>query len=168
MEGCHVRCRKCELNKQIDNRSSMNVDSLKTILLVDDDEDCRLIIRDTIESSNFRSGVFEVSSGEEALAFTHRQSPFENAPIPDLIYLDIEMTGLNGIEVLKKLREDIRTKKIPIVMMTGMDDDQNKTLATQYGANSYCLKPSDPAQFHRTILQATDYWLNVHCPPPIS
>lgn len=135
------------------------------ILLVDDDADFRLIIRDTIEGAHADGQIYEVASGEEALAFTHREPPFENAPRPGLIYLDIEMPGLNGVEVLRVLKTDERTKDIPVVMMTGIDDDGEKRKAALLGANSYCIKPADPNRLVETVYKATDYWLTIHKSP---
>ena len=81
-----------------------------TILLVDDDEDCRQLIRDAIEHGMLDNPVFEVSSGEEALAFLKRKGAYANAnaPRPGLIYLDIEMPGMGGQETLKAIRKDPR------------------------------------------------------------
>ena len=112
-----------------------------TILLVDDDEDCRHLIRDAIEQGKLDNPVHEVCSGEEALAFLNRQGSFVDAPRPGLIYLDIEMPGMNGQETLKAIRQDPRFADIAIVMMTGFTDDQQKVLAMASGANSYTNKP---------------------------
>ena len=75
-----------------------------TILLVDDDPDCRMLIRDAIESSKFSHTVYEVSDGKEALHFLRQAGEFSAAPRPELIYLDIEMPGMNGLEALKAIK----------------------------------------------------------------
>jgi CheY-like chemotaxis protein len=136
-----------------------------SILLVDDDEDCRLLVRDAIESANVKNDVFEVSDGAQALAFIRRQLPYEEAPRPGLVYLDIDMPNLNGLEVLKELKSDADTKDIPVVMMTALDDDKEKLEAARLGANSYCVKPTDPFHFIETVIKATDYWLTIHKSP---
>jgi CheY-like chemotaxis protein len=136
-----------------------------SILLVDDDEDCRLLVRDAIESANVKNDVFEVANGEQALQFIHRLPPYDEAPRPGLVYLDIDMPNLNGLEVLKELKRDAETKDIPVVMMTALDDDKEKIEAARYGANSYCVKPTDPYQFIETVIKATDYWLSIHKSP---
>lgn len=136
-----------------------------SILLVDDDEDCRLLVRDAIESASVKNDVFEVANGEEALAFIRQQAPYEEAPRPGLVYLDIDMPNLNGLEVLKELKSDAETRDIPVVMMTALDDDKEKLEAAHSGANSYCVKPTDPIQFIETVIKATDYWLTIHKSP---
>jgi CheY-like chemotaxis protein len=133
-----------------------------TILLVDDDEDCRQLIRDAIEQGKLDNPVYEVSSGEEALAFLHRTGPWADAPRPGLIYLDIEMPGMDGQETLKAIRRDPRFADIAVVMMTGVTDDAQKILAMANGANSYTNKPTDALTFMQTVMQSTDYWLRIH------
>jgi CheY-like chemotaxis protein len=133
-----------------------------TILLVDDDPDCRLLIRDAIEQGKLDNPVHEVSSGEEALAFLNRQGAYANAPRPGLIYLDIEMPGMDGQETLKAIRRDPRFADIAVVMMTGVTDDQQKREAMASGANSYTNKPTDALTFIHTVVQSTNYWLRIH------
>ena len=133
-----------------------------TILLVDDDPDCRQLIRDAIEQGKLDNPVFEVSSGEEALAFLHRQGEFIDAPRPGLVYLDIEMPGMNGQETLRAIRQDPRFADIAVVMMTGVTDDEQKRQAMTAGANSYTNKPTDAMTFMQTVVQSTNYWLRIH------
>lgn len=133
-----------------------------TILLVDDDPDCRTLIRDAIETGKLDNPVFEVSSGEEAVEFLHQQGRHPNAPRPGLIYMDIEMPGMGGLETLKAVRTDPRFADICIVMMTGVTDDEHKRIAMHNGANSYTNKPTDAASFIQTVLQSTNYWLRIH------
>ena len=133
-----------------------------TILLVDDDEDCRQLIRDAIEQGKLDNPVYEVSSGEQALQFLRREGAFANAPRPGLVYLDIEMPGLDGQATLKAIRSDPRFSDIAVVMMTGVTDDQQKRLAMSNGANSYTNKPTDALTFIHTVVQSTNYWLRIH------
>jgi CheY-like chemotaxis protein len=133
-----------------------------TILLVDDDPDCRELVRDAITSSKVSNRVYEVADGREALDFLHRRGPYACAPRPGLIYLDVEMPGLNGQETLKQIRSEPAFKDIPIVMMTGVTDDTQMRLAAENGANSYTIKPANAEQFLRTVLASTNYWLTIH------
>src|SRR4051812_27450058 len=132
------------------------------ILLVDDDQDCRQLIRDAIEQGRLDNQVYEVSSGEEALQFLRRQGKHANAPRPGLVYLDIEMPGLNGQDTLKAIRQNPCFSDIAIVMMTGVTDDEQKRLAMATGANSYTNKPTDAATFIQTVAESTNYWLRIH------
>jgi CheY-like chemotaxis protein len=133
-----------------------------TILLVDDDEDCRTLIRDAIEQGKLDNPVYEVSSGEEALAFLKRQGQYADAPRPGLVYLDIEMPGIGGQETLKAIRQDVRFADVAVVMMTGVTEDEQKRLAMASGANSYTNKPTDAVTFMQTVVQSTNYWLRIH------
>jgi len=132
------------------------------ILLVDDDDDCRQLVRDAIEHGKRDNAVYEVTSGEEALAFLQRTGSFANAPRPGLIYLDIEMPGMGGQLTLEAIRKDPQFADIAIVMMTGVTDDQQKRLAMANGANSYTNKPTDALSFMHTVVQSSNYWLRIH------
>jgi CheY-like chemotaxis protein len=132
------------------------------ILLVDDDEDCRLLIREAISECKIVNQVYEVPDGKTALDFVFRRGQYANAPRPGLIYLDIEMPGLNGQEVLRAIKSVPELRDIPIVMMTGLSDEDQMEQAAQNGANSYTLKPANAEQFLRTVLDSTNYWMKIH------
>ena len=135
------------------------------ILLVDDDEDCRLLIKDAIMDGKIGMQIYEVGSGEEALDFLYRRGVYADAPRPGLIYLDIMMPGITGQEVLKTLRSNREFSDVPIVMMTSLEDDKEKEMAVKNGANSYTVKPKDPLEFMKTVMEATDYWVSIHRRP---
>ena len=137
-------------------------DSPITILLVDDDADCRLLIRDAVAECKVSNDVCEVSNGIEALEFLARKGKFADAPRPGLIYLDIEMPGLDGLETLKRIRANEAYRDIPVVMMTGVCGEKQMQTAAALGANSYTLKPANAEQFLRTVLASTNYWLTIH------
>jgi two-component system response regulator len=133
-----------------------------TILLVDDDPDCRLFVRDAIADSKVSNSIFEVADGQEALDFLQHRGRWHNAPRPGLIFMDIEMPIVNGIEALKRIKADPDLRDIPIVMMTGVSDETQMRAAAEAGANSYTLKPANAAQFLKTVLASTTYWLTIH------
>ena len=135
---------------------------LVRILLVDDDDDCRLLVRDAIRAGNILNEVHEVSSAEEAMDFLHRRGKHTDAPTIGLVYLDIQMPGMSGQEMLKVIRSEEEFKDLPIVMMTSLSDDVEKEAAASSGANSYTVKPHDPELFVRTVIEATHYWVGVH------
>ncbi len=133
-----------------------------TILLVDDDPDCRMLIRDAVEECRVSNAVHEVRDGQEAMAFLTRAPGYEQAPRPGLIYLDLEMPGMNGLEVLARIKADPELRSIPVVMMTGVSDETQMQRAAEAGANSYTIKPANAEQFLRTVLASTTYWLTIH------
>ena len=132
------------------------------ILLVDDDPDCRMLVRDAIEASKVSNRVYEVSNGREALDFLHRRGAYADAPRPGLVYLDIEMPGLGGQDTLRAIRAMPEYRDTPVVMMTGVSDETQMRLAAENGANSYTLKPASAEQFLSTVLASTSYWLTIH------
>jgi CheY-like chemotaxis protein len=133
-----------------------------TILLVDDDPDCRMLIRDAIAASKLSNQVIEVSSGEQALQVLARQGQYVDTPRPGLIYLDIEMPGISGLETLRRIRQDRDLQEIPVVMMTGVSGEEEMKQAARDGANSYTLKPANAEQLLQTVLASTNYWLTIH------
>jgi two-component system response regulator len=132
------------------------------ILLIDDDADCRMLVRDAIEQSKVANVVHEVRNGMEALEFLSQSGPYEGVPRPGLIFLDIEMPGMDGQECLRRIRANADFKDIPIVMMTGVSDEAEMRRAADNGANSYTIKPASAEQFLRTVLACTNYWLTIH------
>jgi len=133
-----------------------------TILLVDDDPDCRLLIREAISQCKISNRVYEVKSGQEALDFVFRRGQYSGAPRPGLVYLDIEMPGLSGQDVLRTIKSSPQHRQIPIVMMTGVSDEKQMELAARNGANSYTIKPASAEQFLKTVLASTNYWMMIH------
>ena len=91
-----------------------------------------------------------------------REGPHGNAPRPGLIFLDIEMPGMNGQDTLKWIRSQEQFRDIPVVMMTGVAEENQMEEAAANGANSYTIKPANAEQFLRTVLASTNYWLTIH------
>lgn len=147
---------------QIDVQADASEREPITILLVDDDADCRMLVRDAISESRVRNQVIEATNGAEALDILHRRGPYADAPRPGLIYLDIEMPGKDGQQTLREIKAEPELRDIPVVMMTGVADEQQMQLAAANGANSYTIKPANAEQFLRTVLASTNYWLTIH------
>lgn len=133
-----------------------------TILLVDDDPDCRLLLRDAIAGSKVRNAVYEVGTAEEGWKFLNREGAYDDAPMPGLVFLDIEMPGVGGIELLKAIKQTPAFQHITVVMMTGVSDEHQLREAAAAGANSYTIKPANAEQFLRTVVDSTNYWLKIH------
>src|SRR5690606_36732102 len=118
--------------------------------------------RDAISESRVRNQVNEATNGAESQDIIHRRGPYAVAPRPGLIYLDIEMPGKDGQQTLREIKAEPELRDIPVVMMTGVADEQQMQLAAANGANSYTIKPANAEQFLRTVLAITNYWLTIH------
>ena len=130
-----------------------------TVLLVDDDPDCRMLIRDVITAAASRAEVCEAADGRQALDFLRRLGAFARSPRPDLIYLDVEMPALSGREVLKAIRSDPALRDIPVVMLTGLDDEEEKQEALRNGAAGYVVKPAEPRRFLAVVTRSVNHWM---------
>jgi CheY-like chemotaxis protein len=137
--------------------------SALVVLLVDDDPDCRMLMRDALAECATATAVHEVSSGEEALEFLQRGAKYINMPRPELIYLDIEMPGgIDGLETLRRIRAIREFNDIAIVMMSGLCGEKEMQTAARCGANSYTIKPASAEEFLRTARDSAGYWTAVH------
>jgi CheY-like chemotaxis protein len=133
-----------------------------TILLVDDDEDCRMLVRDAIEvcDADHQNNVVEVHDGQAAIDYLKRS--VSEGKKPGLIFLDVEMPRMNGIEALQKIKSDPSLKDIPVVMLTGVAEEEYMQRAAVFGANSYTIKPASADEFIKTVSNSATYWLRVH------
>ena len=124
-----------------------------------------MLIRDAIAESKVSNRVIEAADGAEALDILHRRGAFADALRPGLIYLDIEMPGMDGQRTLQAIKASEQLRDIPVVMMTGVADEQQMVTAAANGANSYTIKPANAQQFLQTVLASTNYWLTIHQHP---
>jgi CheY-like chemotaxis protein len=137
------------------------------ILLVEDNPlDAEFMLR-ALREAGFANNVHWVKSGPEALDFLLCDKAYAGRAdvLPRLIFLDLKMPGLNGMEVLQKIRADARTRRIPVVMMTSSNEERDVARAYQLGANSYVVKPMSFAALVNIARQAGNYWLAINRVP---
>jgi len=138
------------------------------ILLVEDNKaDAMLTIR-ALKKHNLANNLVHLIDGAQALDFIFGKGEYEGRNIehkPRVIFLDLKMPKLSGLEVLQVLKSDERTKKIPIVMMTSSNAEKDIIESHQLGVNSYVVKPVDFDNFSKTITDLGFYWLVVNHPP---
>jgi len=134
------------------------------ILIVEDNPgDAELTIR-ALKKSNLANHVTHLVDGAEALDFLFGSGPYSDRnldKIPKLILLDLKMPKVDGLEVLRHLKSDVRTKMIPVIILTSSDDDPNIKRCYELGANSYIVKPVELNNFVKTISEVGMYWLVV-------
>jgi two-component system response regulator len=136
------------------------------ILLVEDTEsDAQLCLR-ALKSNNVANHVVWLKDGAEALEYIFGPDAApELGPIPRLILLDLRLPKVNGFEVLRRLKGDERTKRIPVVVLTSSREDRDIVESYELGVNSYVTKPVSFEVFSRTVAQLGYYWLAVNEPP---
>ncbi len=138
------------------------------ILLVEDNKsDAKLTIR-ALKKHNLANNLVHLIDGAQALDFIFGTGEFEGRNInekPKVIFLDLKMPKVSGLEVLKIIKSDERTKLIPVVMMTSSKEEQDIVESHQLGVNSYVVKPVDFDNFSKTVCELGFYWLVVNTPP---
>lgn len=123
-----------------------------TILIVDDDPGHIELIRRNLRRSGIRSEIVSLTSGGEALDYIHRRGKHAgHPPTTPIVLLDINMPGLNGIEVLRELKSNEATKSIPICMLTTTDSPEEINRCYAAGCNGYVTKPGTPEAFADAI-----------------
>jgi CheY-like chemotaxis protein len=136
---------------------------LLNILLVEDNPDHAILTQRALMRGNTLNPVVVVEDGQAALDFL-----FDAArALPALVLLDIKLPKLDGLEVLKRLRANERTRRIPVVILTSSDDERDLADSYDLGVNSYIRKPVDFEQFIKVARDVGLYWLILNEPPPL-
>ena len=138
------------------------------ILLVDDSQDDVDLTLHALRTENLANRVFIARDGEEALEFLfctgpHVQRSFDHPP--KLVLLDLKLPKVDGMQVLKQVKDDPRTKIIPVVLMTSSREERDLVRGYNLGANSYLQKPVDFDEFRKMVKLLGLYWLVTNRPP---
>jgi CheY-like chemotaxis protein len=136
------------------------------VLLVEDDPGDVLMTREAFEDHKVRNNLHVVSDGVEALAFLRRQGDHAAAPRPDLILLDLNLPRKDGREVLAEVKGDDDLRRIPVVVLTTSDADEDILRSYDLHANAYVTKPVDFEQFLSAVRQVDEFFLSVVKLPP--
>ena len=140
----------------------------KIILLVEDNPDDEALTLRALQKNNILNEVIVAHDGVEALDYLFCTGPHAGRDInfqPQLILLDLKLPKVDGLEVLRQLRDDPRTRLQPVVILTTSSEERDVISSYQLGANSYIRKPVDFAQFMEAIRQLGLYWLVMNVPP---
>jgi len=146
----------------------MNESLAVDVLLVEDNpQDAELTIR-ALKKHNIANHLFVVEDGAEALDFIFCHGKYAKREInatPKVVLLDLKLPKVNGLEVLRAIKQDPRTRAIPVVIVTSSREDPDIKAAYELGANSYVVKPVDFDTFADSMSQLGLYWLLVNLPP---
>jgi two-component system response regulator len=141
----------------------------KTILLIEDNPDDEALTLRALQKNNILNEVVVARDGAQALDLlfgTGEGSGAENRVRPQLILLDLKLPKVDGLEVLKRLRADPRTRLQPVAVLTTSNEERDVVASYRFGANSYIRKPVDFEQFMEAVRQLGLYWLVLNTPPP--
>jgi CheY-like chemotaxis protein len=141
----------------------------RLILLVEDNRDDEALAVRALKKSNVQSEVVVARDGVEALDYLFGTGPHSGRDLvaqPGVVLLDLKLPKLDGLGVLRRLRADERTKRLPVVVLTSSKEHQDLLQSYGLGANSYIRKPVDFNQFTETMRQVGLYWLALNEPPP--
>ncbi len=136
------------------------------ILLVEDNPGDARLTREALATSKVRNNLHHARDGEEAVAFLRHESPFEDAPEPDLILLDLNLPRRSGREVLEDVKMDDRLKHIPVVVLTSSQAEEDIMRSYQLHANCFITKPVDFEQLNRVVQGIEQFWFTLVTLPP--
>lgn len=129
----------------------------KSILLVEDNPDDEQLMLRALKKNNIANDIVVAHDGLEAIEYLTRQA--EAGELPELILLDLKLPKIDGLEVLKRLRSDVRMRFIPVVVLTTSTEQRDIIESYNLGANSYVQKPVDFNEFIEATRQLGTYWL---------
>lgn len=137
------------------------------ILLVEDNPGDVRLTKEALKEAKVRNNLHIVEDGVAAMAFLHQQDTYIDAPRPDLVLLDLNLPRKDGREVLKEIKEDPELKRIPVVVMTTSQAEEDILRSYNLHANCYVTKPVDLDQFINIVKSIEDFWLSIVRLPPL-
>jgi len=141
--------------------------AVDVLLVEDNQQDAELTIR-SLKKHKLANNIYVVEDGAEALDFIFCQGKYGERDIkhpPRVIFLDLKLPLVSGLEVLRAIKQDARTKSVPVVVVTSSREDPDIKAAYELGANSYVVKPVDFESFTEAIGKLGLYWLLINQPP---
>ncbi|MDL1984137.1 MAG: response regulator [Deltaproteobacteria bacterium] len=145
----------------------MRPEDIKILLIEDNPDDIELTLR-AFKKHNLANHITVARDGEEALdiIFQHGKESAEGLR-PDLILLDLKLPKVDGMEVLRQIKENSETKVIPVIVLTSSKEESDLAESYRLGVNSYIRKPVNFEKFAEVVMQLGLYWLLINEPPPL-
>lgn len=136
------------------------------ILLVEDNAADARLAREALDGAKVRNKLHWVKDGVQAMAFLRREGEHSDSPRPDVVLLDLNLPRKDGREVLAEIKSDADLRRIPVVILTISDDEEDILRSYDTHANCYITKPLDLDQFMRVVKSIEDFWLEIVKLPP--
>lgn len=136
------------------------------ILIIENDPAAARLTKEAFREAGLTEGIRSVPDGDQALALLRREASYVNAPLPDIIFLDLHLPKKSGLEVLAELKNSPRLKTTPVVVVSGSNDPGEVREAYELHANCYIRKPNDLHEFLRFIAVCYQFWGAVATLPP--
>ncbi len=146
----------------------MNTENLReiNILLVEDNPGDVRLTQEVLKEGKIRNTLNVVMDGEEALQYLHKEGKYANIELPDIILLDLNLPKIDGREVLEQIKKDPKLKRIPVIVLTTSDAQNDIMKVYDNHGNCYITKPVDFDQFINVVKSIEDFWLMVVKLPP--
>jgi two-component system response regulator len=140
----------------------INLDAIEILLIEDSFDDAELTIR-ALKKKNLANHLHHIADGEEAMEYLFNSA---SDPMPKLILLDLKMPKVDGIQILKRIKEDPEKHVIPVVVLTSSKEEKDIVESYKLGVNAYIVKPVEFDKFQDAVAQLGLFWMVINQPPP--
>lgn len=138
----------------------------RPLLVAEDSDEDFAVFQRFMGRLEVKNPIYRCADGDEVLDFLYQEGEYEDeAPRPSVILLDLNLPGLDGRELLKKIKQDESFRKIPIVVFTTSSNPEDVDLCYQRGANGYLIKPVGMPELQKTLRSFVDFWLETNILP---
>ncbi|MGV3611965.1 MAG: response regulator [Fluviicola sp.] len=131
------------------------------VLLVEDNEGDIVLTLEAFEESKIKTTISVVKNGKDALDFVNFKGKYKDVERPDLILLDLNIPIISGMEVLKEIKQDVKLKTIPVIILTTSSNPKEIKSAYELYTNSFVTKPLDMGEFLKAIISIEEFWLQI-------
>lgn len=147
----------------------MITDAQKYILLAEDDLVVAELVQHALAAHKPAPRVVHVRDGVETLDFLYARGAYAHRDLlhPAVVFLDVKMPRLDGLEVLRQIKSDERLKTTPVVMLTSSQDERDVRESYHLGANAYVVKPVEFRRFAAVLRELETFWIRINQPPPV-
>ncbi len=139
---------------------------LADILLIEDNEGDIELTREAFEDAKYRNNLSVAKDGDQALDYLFKRNGYEDAVMPDIILLDLNLPKTDGREILETIKADSKLKHIPTIILTSSKAERDIAESYDLHANCYIVKPLNSTKFMDVVQRVENFWVDVVCLPP--